>query len=49
MRVLFKRALQTDFERLDPDLKTRLTQKYYSEDINKLEKLIGKDLSNWLN
>ncbi|WP_462252986.1 sulfotransferase domain-containing protein [Ekhidna sp.] len=48
MRTLFKGALQTDFEKLDSDLRIRLTQEYFTEDIKKLEVLIDKDLSNWL-
>ena len=33
---------------LNPKVKTRLTHKFYKEDILKLEKLIGKDLQHWL-
>ena len=33
---------------LAPALKKRLTHTFYKEDILKLEKLIGKDLQNWL-
>ena len=33
---------------LDANLRRDLTQKYYTQDITKLEKLIDQDLSNWL-
>lgn len=34
--------------KLDPELKDRITQEIYKEDILKLQELIGKDLSHWL-
>ena len=47
LKFLFKTAY-TKAESLDQKTITRLTQKYYKEDILKLEKLIKKDLSYWL-
>lgn len=34
--------------RMDPDIKSRLTNDVYGDDIRKLQKLIGKDLRHWL-
>lgn len=33
----------------DPEIKRRLTQDVYGDDILKLQKLLNRDLSNWLN
>lgn len=35
--------------KLDPEIKKRLTLEVYKDDIVKLEKLIGRDLSHWYN
>ena len=35
-------------EQLSPEFRKELTHKYYKEEIPKLEKLIGRDLSKWL-
>ena len=45
--LLFK-SVYKDTEKLDSVLRKELTDKYYREEILKLEKLIDKDLSNWL-
>ena len=45
--LLFK-SVYKDTEKLDSVLRKELTDKYYREEILKLEKLIDRDLSNWL-
>lgn len=45
--LLFK-SVYKDPEKLDSVLRKELTDKYYREEILKLEKLIDRDLSNWL-
>lgn len=47
VNLLFK-SVYKDAEKLDSVLRKELTDKYYREEILKLEKLIDKDLSNWL-
>ena len=47
IQLLFKSAYKKAIP-LNPEVKTRLTHKFYKEDILKLEKLIGKDLQHWL-
>ena len=47
INLLFK-SVYKDTEKLDSVLRKELTDKYYREEILKLEKLIDKDLSNWL-
>lgn len=45
--LLFK-SVYKDTEKLDSVFRKELTDKYYREEILKLEKLIDRDLSNWL-
>ena len=47
INLLFK-SVYKDTEKLDSVLRKELTDKYYREEILKLEKLIDRDLSNWL-
>ena len=47
VNLLFK-SVYKDTEKLDSVLRKELTDKYYREEILKLEKLIDRDLSNWL-
>ena len=47
INLLFK-SVYKDTEKLDSFLRKELTDKYYREEILKLEKLIDRDLSNWL-
>ena len=47
MRVLFKSVYKKPTE-LDKDLKKEMTERYYKKDILQLEKIIKKDLSDWL-
>jgi hypothetical protein len=47
VNLLFK-SVYKDTKKLDSVLRKELTDKYYREEILKLEKLIDKDLSNWL-
>lgn len=42
------RALNMTRPQLAPEIKHRLTHEVYGEDIRKLQELIGKDLSHWL-
>lgn len=47
VNLLFK-SVYKNTEKLDTVLRKELTDKYYREEILKLEKLIDRDLSNWL-
>ena len=47
VNLLFK-SVYKNTEKLDSVLRKELTDKYYREEILKLEKLIDRDLSNWL-
>ena len=47
INLLFK-SVYKDTEKLDSVLRKELTDKYFREEILKLEKLIDRDLSNWL-
>jgi hypothetical protein len=47
INLLFK-SVYKNTEKLDTVLRKELTDKYYREEILKLEKLIDRDLSNWL-
>ncbi|NQZ75382.1 MAG: sulfotransferase domain-containing protein [Ekhidna sp.] len=47
LRVFFKSLLTKDIDKLDPSLRTRLTKKYYHEDIKQLENILKVNLSHW--
>lgn len=48
-RMLALRGKNLHRPKFDPGLKRRLTHEVYGDDIRQLEKLIGRDLSHWLN
>ncbi len=48
-RVLTIRGKNLHRPKMDPELKKRLTLEVYEDDIRQLEKLIGRDLTHWLN
>ena len=45
--LLFK-SIYSPKEKLDDNIRKEITQKYYVQEIKRLEKLIDRDLSNWL-
>ena len=47
VHFIFKSAYKEP-EKLSQEFRKELTHKYYKEEISKLEKLIGRDLSKWL-
>ena len=47
VHFIFK-SVYKEPEKLSAEFRKELTHKYYKEEISKLEKLIGRDLSKWL-
>lgn len=47
IRILFS-SVYTDVEKISKEFRNNITERYFSEEIKSLQKMIGRDLSNWL-
>ena len=45
--LIFK-SVYSETEKLNSNLRSEITHKYYKEEIKNLEKIIERDLSSWL-